>query len=192
MAKTMGAKGVVSLLFLVMTSGVVALRLSPLASMLQERLAAAGPHALALSTAALLAVSPPGAVLAEDGALCTADCFRECNALAPGNEGYCTAQCDTYCESLGPNGYDPSKRDTTQSDKEDERALAERNKLLVNNGIAGDLGAVKTSSGVEDLLAAAFGAKRQSKDVNKADIGEYASELTATAAKVVLGGQKAQ
>jgi hypothetical protein len=31
-------------------------------------------------------------------ATCKAECFKECNAVAPGNQGYCATQCDSFCD----------------------------------------------------------------------------------------------
>lgn len=52
-------------------------------------------------------------------------------------------------------------------------------------GIFGDSG-VSYSKGVEDFFATAFGATRQSKNVNKANVGEFASDVF-TAAKAAAG-----
>ena len=53
-------------------------------------------------------------------------------------------------------------------------------------GIFGDSG-VSYSSGVEDLLATAFGATRQSKNVNEANLDEFAGDVADKAAKALLG-----
>ena len=29
---------------------------------------------------------------------CKAECFKECNMVAPGNKQYCATQCDSYCD----------------------------------------------------------------------------------------------
>jgi hypothetical protein len=33
-------------------------------------------------------------------ASCRSDCFKECNAVAPGNQGYCATQCDNFCDEV--------------------------------------------------------------------------------------------
>ena len=125
-------------------------------------------------------------------AACKLECFRECNNLAPGNQGYCTTQCDTYCDSLPTEKT--GKGDVLRSDADsatasvklggsEEREAAAAGAL--NNGIFGDSG-VSYSSGVEDLFATVFGAKRQAKNVNEADIGGFASDI-GSAAKAAIG-----
>lgn len=37
-------------------------------------------------------------------ATCKAECFKECNAVAPGNQGYCATQCDSYCDEAAKAG----------------------------------------------------------------------------------------
>ena len=57
---------------------------------------------------------------------------------------------------------------------------------LPQNGIFGDSG-VSYSSGVEDLLATAFGAKQQAKNVNSADVGGFASDIGNAAKSAFFG-----
>jgi hypothetical protein len=37
-------------------------------------------------------------------ATCKAECFKECNMVAPGNQGYCATQCDSYCDEAAKAG----------------------------------------------------------------------------------------
>lgn len=37
-------------------------------------------------------------------ATCKAECFKECNAVAPGNQGYCATQCDSFCDEAAKSG----------------------------------------------------------------------------------------
>ena len=55
------------------------------------------------------------------------------------------------------------------------------------NGIFGDSGAASYSQGVEDLLASAFGATRQSKNVNEANLDDYTGEILSKAGKAIFG-----
>ncbi len=170
-----------------------------------------------LSSAALLAASLPLQARAEGGN-CKLECFRECDTLAPGNQDYCTSQCDTYCDSLGPNEFDELKKkeqsstdaggnggsrappkDCSVYQSADARDACESEKSIAatktaagqNLGLFGDSG-VTYSNGVEDLFATAFGAKRQNKDINKADIGDFTSEVSTAAKAAILGGTRAQ
>ena len=59
--------------------------------------------------------------------------------------------------------------------------------LPVRNGIFGDSGAASYSQGVEDLLASAFGATRQSKNVNEANLDDYTGEILSKAGKAIFG-----
>ena len=153
------------------------------------------PHALA-------ATATPEAVP------CDKACFKECDAIAPGNEGYCKSQCDTYCADAGPNGSaDVLRTDVTaavptkdcsgyRTDKakgyceaQNQKAIADalpRTGLEMNNGIFGDSG-VAYSKGVEDLFATAFGATRQNKNVKEADLGAFAADIGDAARAALLG-----
>jgi hypothetical protein len=113
--------------------------------------------ASSVAAAMIAAQVPMGIVLAAEPANCNVDCFRECDALAPGNKQYCKTQCDAYCVSPEVKGMD----DVLRSDPS-EPTSSPSSKM--NNGIFGDSG-VSYSKGVEDLLATAFGAKRQAKPV---------------------------
>ena len=70
-----------------------------------------------------------------------------------------------------------------ENQKAESQLAAVRGKDL---GIFGDSG-VAYSSGIEDLFATAFGAKRQNKPVGEADFGGFASEVGEAAKKAVLG-----
>ena len=145
--------------------------------------------ALALTCAALLSLSPapPCAAVEVADVPCPVACFKECDVVAPGNKGYCAAQCDSYCDSLGAKGY----QDQVSKDRSEDSDTAAPLSTKMDNGIFGDSGVVY-SKGVEDLFATAFGAKRQSKDVTKADVGEFASDLTNAVGNVILGGERAK
>ena len=164
------------------------------------------PHTAAPHTAALAAAEP-------DAVPCDQACFKECNAIAPGNEAYCRDQCNTYCAEQGPTGAsDVLRSDVTagsaasdcsryQTEKAKAYCASQNQKaaagasaaakpatgLEMNNGIFGDSG-VSYSKGVEDLFANAFGATRQSKDVKEADVGAFASDI-GSAAKAALFGK---
>ena len=73
--------------------------------------------------------------------------------------------------------------DYCETQKEEGKMAAVRGKDL---GIFGDSG-VSYSSGIEDLFATAFGAKRQNKPVGEADFGGFASEVGEAAKAAVLG-----
>ena len=185
--------------------------------------ASAGRRAAALSGAAALSsfslgnlLLPPQPALAEEATVpCPVACFKECNSVAPGNEGYCRTQCDDYCASEGPTGSaDVLRSDVTASaaaaagkdcstyktDKGRACCQAENAKaaqaaiqaakpktgLEMNNGIFGDSG-VAYSKGVEDLFATAFGATRQNKSVKDADLGGFASDIGDAARRAVIG-----
>ena len=68
---------------------------------IEQTLSAFGRQAAVVGAAVLLSVGPTPAALAEN---CQLDCFRECDAVAPGNKGYCSKQCDAYCEEVGNLG----------------------------------------------------------------------------------------
>ena len=175
--------------------------------------------ALGLGSAALSLFSP--AARAEEVAdprlspSCPADCFRECDIVAPGNQKYCKEQCDDYCATAGPTGKDdvlrgdPSEaaavkplavstaKDCSQYKTDAAKAYCEKETRAaaaaaaggpknMNNGIFGDSG-VSYSSGVEDLLATAFGATRQNKNVNEANVDEYGGEILNKAQKAFFG-----
>ena len=167
-----------------------------------------------LSSAAAISCGflPARAAIAADApdVPCDKACFKECNALAPGNEAYCKDQCDTYCAEAGPTGAsDVLRSDVTaaanakQSDcsgyktdkakafceAENQKAVAAlkpKTGLEMNNGIFGDSG-VAYSKGVEDLFATAFGATRQNKNVKEADVGAFASDIGDAARVAILG-----
>ena len=146
----------------------------------------------------------PLQVVAAETASCNDACFRECDAIAPGNQGYCKSQCDTYCESQGPTGEadvlrtdvtavpggkDCSTYKTAKAQNycmEQKSVVAEKSSMSMNNGIFGDSG-VTYSKGVEDLFATAFGATRQNKPVNQADVGAFASDIGDAAKTAILG-----
>lgn len=143
---------------------------------------------------------------------CAADCFRECDIVAPGNQKYCKEQCDDYCATAGPTG----KSDVVRSDLSEATPLAagkdcsnyktdaakayceKESRAAVaasigapkqmNNGIFGDSG-VSYSAGIEDLLATTFGATRQNKNVNEAKVDEYGGEILEKAQKAFFGGK---
>ena len=56
-------------------------------------------------------------------------------------------------------------------------------------GIFGDSG-VSYSKGVEDLFATVFGATRQSKNVNTADVDGFTSDIASAAKAAVFGEAK--
>merc|ERR1719201_2296862 len=143
---------------------------------------------------------------------CLSGCFKECNAITKSG-AYCSEQCDSYCSEEGATGTNDVLRSdvtaaaapaaakdcsTYKTDQakawcasQNKKTLAERspvNDLSKNLGIFGDLG-VTYSSGLEDLFATAFGAKRQNHPVNSADIGSFASEIGQAAKAAVEGGQ---
>ena len=101
---------------------------------------------------------------------CSAPCFKECNAVAPGNQGYCASQCEDYCAS---RGADAPKLDAKSSTPDTSKSL----------GMFGDSG-VSYGNGLENLLATTFGATRQGKNVNKADVGAFTSDIAAAAVKL--------
>ena len=171
--------------------------------------------ALALGSATALQLVAERAFAADDAAAdprlsatCNADCFRECDIVAPGNQGYCKTQCDDYCSSPGPTGKDDVLRsDVTASaplsggkdcstyktdaakaycEKEKKAAVLAAQPKTLNNGIFGDSG-VSYSKGVEDLLATAFGATRQAKPVSEANINEFGGEVLDKAKAAILG-----
>ena len=147
-----------------------------------------------------------------DAVPCDQACFKECNAIAPGNEGYCRDQCTTYCAEQGPTGAsDVLRTDVTaangakdcsmyKTDKakaycasQNQKAAASASAaakpmtgLEMNNGIFGDSG-VSYSKGVEDLFATAFGATRQNKNVREADVGGFASDIGSAAKAAIFG-----
>ena len=167
---------------------------------------------LLLPAALAAALLPPmDANAAEDAAAgdCLSDCVRECNIVAPGNVGYCETQCDTYCKDVGPTGTgDVLRTDVTESysdctryktdaaraycEKKGKKAVAAApsapSSLQMNNGIFGDSGVVY-SKGVEDLLASAFGATRQAKPLNEANVDAFAGEVFDKAKAAILGGE---
>ena len=166
----------------------------------------------ALAAAALFPACTPAAIAADAPAGdCLGDCVRECNLVAPGNLGYCQVQCDDYCKDVG-DAYGTS--DVLRSDastvaptaavsdcsryktdaakafcaKENKKASTPApSPLAMNNGIFGDSG-VMYSKGVEDLLASAFGATRQAKPLNDANVDEFAGEVFDKAKSAILGG----
>merc|ERR1719203_1114558 len=78
------------------------------------------------STASLLAQR----TYADDTLInCRAECFKECNALAPGNKKYCASQCDSYCEEAGPVG----SKDVVRSDL--SNAVDNTKKSLANTKV---------------------------------------------------------
>lgn len=91
---------------------------SPSCAALSRRAAlASSAAALFASSSAALAATTEAVAAPGD---CRKDCFRECNALAPGNQAYCAAQCDSYCDGLGALGKD----DVVRSDLSDAEASA--------------------------------------------------------------------
>ena len=149
-------------------------------------------HALALSCATLLTcgATVPSLAASPSQLACSADCFRECEVIAPGNGGYCASQCESHCPSLGPDGYDPEKRSEKTPTSQAELPSDVPRVTAQNNGIFGDSG-ISYSKGTEDLFATVFGAKRQSKDLDKADVGSFASEVGEAARVAILGGERA-
>jgi len=75
------------------------------------------------------------------------------------------------------------KMDVLRSDPSD---ATQKNDLNKDLGIFGDSG-VSYSKGVEDFFATAFGATRQSKNVNKADVGDFASDVLSAAKAAAVG-----
>jgi hypothetical protein len=59
---------------------------------------------------------------------------------------------------------------------------------VLRRGIFGDSG-VAYSRGAEDFFATAFGATRQSKDVRKANAGEFAGEVGNAFKAAITGGK---
>ena len=135
-----------------------------------QRQVAAAALSLSLVLGGGMLQSP---AFAEGGPTCNADCFRECDAVAPGNQGYCKTQCDDYCASVGPTGADdvlrsdvtaapavpvaaPSKdcsgfktdKAKAYCESQNVKTTAPKSSLQMNNGIFGDSG-VSYSSGVE-------------------------------------------
>ena len=144
-------------------------------------------------------------------------CFRECDALVPGNAGYCRKQCDDYCAAgnsavpsdAGNSAVPSDAEDLTaeirascekryETDKARAYCVADKTKKLkkadaapssslqMNNGIFGDSG-VSYSKNVEDLFGTVFGATRQGRNVNKADVGGYASDISNAAKDALFG-----
>jgi len=105
---------------------------------------------------------------------CKASCFKECNTVAPGNKAYCASQCDSFCDASGAAAADKP---------------ADLPDVSKDLGIFGDSG-VGYSKGFEDLFATAFGAKRQSKKINEANVGEFASEVGEAFRTAVSGAEK--
>uniref|UniRef100_A0A7S4B0N7 Uncharacterized protein n=1 Tax=Chrysotila carterae TaxID=13221 RepID=A0A7S4B0N7_CHRCT len=134
---------------------------------------------LGVSALSLLVEMPVAAFAADaDLASCRKDCFKECNALAPGNQAYCAQQCDDYCADAEVTGAADVLRSDPSSPSTEN-----------NLGIFGDSG-VSYSKGVEDLFATAFGATRQGTNVNKADVGNFASDVVAAAKAAAAGSKK--
>jgi len=52
----------------------------------------------------------PVAPAAVNPATCKPDCFKECNTVAPGNQGYCASQCDNFCDEAAK--ADPIENDS--------------------------------------------------------------------------------
>ena len=128
---------------------------------------------------------------------CKLECNKECNALAPGNKDYCSSQCETYCNDLDPVAAGTPvatkdcgnyKTDAAKAfcQKENAAALAPKMPASKDLGLFGDSG-VSYSKGVEDLFATAFGATRQNKNVNDADVGAFASDIGGAAIKAITG-----
>ena len=86
---------------------------------------------------------------------CKADCFRECNAVAPGNDGYCKDQCDTYCAD-NP-GY--GKSDVVRQDLSEAGGAggAAPKQLVSNSGRSCD--SYKSEAGRNYCLKEASGGK---------------------------------
>eukprot|EP00965_Chrysotila_dentata_P225911 6195068-Pleurochrysis_carterae.AAC.4 len=93
---------------------------------------------LGVSALSLLVEMPVAAFAADaDLASCRKDCFKECNALAPGNQAYCAQQCDDYCADAEVTGAADVLRSDPSSPSTEN-----------NLGIFGDSG-VSYSKGVE-------------------------------------------
>jgi len=102
--------------------------------------------------------------------------------VAPGNGDYCKTQCQSFCDDAG-SSYGQSGGATSSA-----APAAAASPMQMNNGIFGDSG-VSYSKGVEDLLSSAFGATRQSKPLQEADVDAYTGEIFQKATKAFLGGQ---
>ena len=139
--------------------------------------------AVACCAAALCAPLPSAAV--EYVVSCNADCVKECNQVAPGNKDYCQNQCDAYCAEEGAKGKD----DVLRSDA-NVAENTELKSIQMNNGIFGDSGAVSYSKGIEDLLATTFGATRQAKPLNQAEVGSFVSDISDAAKAAIKQGQE--
>jgi hypothetical protein len=139
--------------------------------------------AVACCAAALCAPLPSAAV--EYVVSCNADCVKECNQVAPGNKEYCQNQCDAYCAEEGAKGKGDVLRSDPSLTKEENTELKS---IQMNNGIFGDSGAVSYSKGIEDLLATTFGATRQAKPLNKAEVGNFVNDIS-DAAKAAIKGE---
>jgi hypothetical protein len=116
---------------------------------------------------ALAAVAPLAANAEDPPVDCLASCIAECTKLAPGNDAYCESQCQEFCSNNEVGAPPPTSAGKT-------------------GGIFGDSG-VSYSNDVEDLLATAFGAKRQSKNVRDADVEGYAADVGNALTKAVAG-----
>ena len=172
---------------------------------------AAAAAAAVVSCAVAFGPAPHAALAATatpEGVPCDKACFKECNAIAPGNEGYCKSQCDSYCADAGPVGAaDVLRTDVTAAaptkdcsvyktekakgycEGQNQKAVADalpKTGLEMNNGIFGDSG-VSYSKGVEDLFATAFGATRQNKNIKEADVGAFATDIGDAARAAILG-----
>ena len=166
--------------------------------------ACSSPTRRLLVPAALAAVLLPSqAARAADAAAgdCLTDCNRECNLVAPGNQGYCATQCADYCKDNPMGGQsDVLRADVSECNsyktaqakeycqKQVTKAATPPNpmNLQMNNGIFGDSG-VAYSKGVEDLFASAFGATRQNKSLKDANVDEFAGEVTEKAKAAFFG-----
>jgi len=166
-------------------------------------LPAAAQQLIAVGSAVLITACSAGPALAAEVMTtpqCLISCNQECNALAPGNKGYCATQCDDFCESLDPvasgavvasdaskdcSGYKTDKA-KEYCEAENAKAVAPRAPAGKDLGIFGDSG-VSYSKGVEDLFATAFGATRQNKNLNEADVGAFASDIGGAAFKAAFG-----
>ena len=159
---------------------------------------------LLLPAALAAALLPPHAARAAEAVAgdCITDCNRECNNVAPGNQGYCATQCADYCKDNPMGGQsdvvsaDLSECDSYKSAEGRDYCKRKLTKasapappsspLSANNGIFGDSG-VTYSKGVEDLLASAFGATRQNKDLKEAKVDEFAGEVAEKAKAAIFG-----
>eukprot|EP00316_Scyphosphaera_apsteinii_P017661 CAMPEP_0119302534 /NCGR_PEP_ID=MMETSP1333-20130426/4118_1 /TAXON_ID=418940 /ORGANISM="Scyphosphaera apsteinii, Strain RCC1455" /LENGTH=198 /DNA_ID=CAMNT_0007304917 /DNA_START=36 /DNA_END=632 /DNA_ORIENTATION=+ len=164
-------------------------------------------HVLAFGSSLLIisrATSGIPAAFAEEAsmtpAVCSLECNKECNIVAPGNKGYCESNCKEFCESQLPmagdtgaaskdcSGYKTDKAQAYCATQNTKALMAAETTVGKDLGIFGDSG-ISYSKGVEELFATAFGATRQNQNVNKANVGAFASDIASAAVSAASGGK---